>query len=89
VNRDPYPKCALHNVNLVDSFPSGCIFAVGNPLKALDAIQDRGYRRAADESQEACSDWQRFDTCNQCDKQMWRHPRVRFLRRAAGIEVDK
>ncbi len=81
---DRFPRCELHGVRVVYTFPDGCALGVVNPLDRVFAIQRRGWRQVGDRTTEDHSGGLTLleigDVCNKCVDRLLPNRHVRSLR---------
>ena len=82
--------CELHDVHIVDRFPSRCPMATPNPLATLGQLQDMAWRvigRISDDPElpDALALLDQERVCMACMDRILTHPTVRRLRAGKGV----
>lgn len=88
----PQPFCELYSINLVDEFPSRCIYRISNPFSTLFDLRDAAYRELGrrDDLADLTSALElldQLDTCADCMDVNLTHRTVRRLRRELGVST--
>ena len=75
-----FPRCELHNCNVVDWLPDACPFAAKNPLDPLFRLKDKAMRAMCSETDAATIAMARYDICNRCIDKNITNPVIQRLR---------
>lgn len=85
-----FPRCELHNVKIVNSFPDQCPLRVTNPFRAIMEIRDAGWRQlGANSSAEygrGLANLERERICQSCVSRLSPHVLVQELRSALSAD---
>ena len=79
-----FPRCVLHNTNLVNRFPEGCPLRAVNPLDELARFQDEAWRHVGSERYEFLEQGLKgldvVRICGDCVSRLMRDSWVKHLR---------
>lgn len=82
-----FPRCPLHNTNIVTKLPEACPYTQADVHAALLRLRDRSIWDGQDDPHRTAAVDAVFSICSKCSVRLLPDAHVQFLRRKEGLNA--